>query len=487
MTRPRHHLVAPMLVLASVLVMSACGTRLDHQEVVAAAGGGGVGSSATGGAADGTGGNGNPGGAGTTGTGAKGGSVTSGSTGAGGTAVSGATGGPTGTGATGGSSGGSGATTGATGSTAGGGDTTPVVLGQVGTFSGIVGASEGTAQAMTSVWVKWTNAHGGLAGHPIKLFSFDDGGDANKAKSIVKDLVESKKAAAILGAFVPLTVQSVAGYLDQAKVAAVGGDVTSPDWNRHPYLFSMGASSEALSVNIAQAMAQKGQKKAAVFYCAESASCSAAVTALDKGATKFGVDVVYKAQVSLAQPDFTAQCSQANSRGAQAIFVGAGGDDIIRAARDCRKIPNFKPALYGSGLAVTDALASDPNLEGLATTASVFPWMQSSTPAERDYQAAIKQYAPNLTPAGANAQAWASGQLLLAAVNALGSAAKSGPITPKLITQGLWKLKGETMGGLAPKLSFIQGKPAPLVTCTFFAQIVHSRWTAPDGDKLSCY
>jgi branched-chain amino acid transport system substrate-binding protein len=483
--RTRSSRVVAAVAMLPVLLLSACGNRLSHDEIVrAASGGGSAAGSGTGGAGS------TSGGAAV----ASSGGTDVGSAGSSGAPAVGSTG--SGAGATSGSgTGGTGTTSAATGGTGGaaadGGGAAatgaPVILGQVGTFSGLVGGSEGTAQAMTTAWVKWTNAHGGLAGHPIKFYTYDDGGSASKAQSVIKDLVENKHAVAIVGGFLPLTVQSVAPYADQHKIPVIGGDVTSPDWNQHPYLFPMGGSAEAVVVNLAQAMAGRGQKKAAAFYCAESASCAASVGTLQKGADKFGVDVVYKAQVSLASPDFTAQCSQASNAGAQAIFMSTGGDAIQRAARDCRKIPGFKPSFYTTALAVNESQASDPNLDGLSISSDVFPWMQSATPAERDYQAAIRQYVPNLTPAGANAQAWTSGQLLVAGVKALGAAAQSQPLTSALIAQGLWKLNGETMGGLAPKLHFLEGKPAPNVTCTYSAQIKGGKWIAPVGDKLLCY
>jgi hypothetical protein len=99
----------------------------------------------------------------------------------------------------------------------------------------------------------------------------------------------------------------------------------------------------------------------------------------------------------------------------------------------------------------------------------------------------MKTYAPDLPVVGANAQAWASGQLLAAAVNAMSSAAHDGPITSTMIAEGLWKLKNETLGGFAPRLNFVRGKPAPPANCTFFAQLSKGGWAAPYGEKQFCY
>src|SRR4051812_44217540 len=51
----------------------------------------------------------------------------------------------------------------------------PVVIGNIGTYSGVVGAIYGSGQAAVQVFAKWANARGGLNGHPIQIITGDDG------------------------------------------------------------------------------------------------------------------------------------------------------------------------------------------------------------------------------------------------------------------------------------------------------------------------
>src|SRR5271167_5139434 len=45
----------------------------------------------------------------------------------------------------------------------------PIVIGNVGTYSGYAGVTaEGTPEGLQA-WVDWTNAHGGISGHPVQL------------------------------------------------------------------------------------------------------------------------------------------------------------------------------------------------------------------------------------------------------------------------------------------------------------------------------
>lgn len=482
------------LAVVCLVCASACGTRIPHSQVIQAAEGpgGSVQSGQSSGSSDGSGTN-----LSQTGTQSSGGSdaAPAGGGSSGAQTAAGSGNGSSG-GSTNGSSGGSSTdgptATGQSGGTPGGGtssasgDHTPVVLGQVGTFSGVVGLAEGAGQPAMQVWAQWVNAHGGLAGHPVQLYSYDDNGSPSQAQADVQQLVQSKHAVALVGAFLPLTISAVEGYVDSNKVPVVGGDVVTPDWNQYPYLFPEGASASSLTFGTAQAMKARGQRKVAVWYCQESTACAYADSQFVAAAAKFGLTIVDQEKISLAQPDFTEQCLSANQKGAQAIFVGADGATVGRVARDCVQ-QGYHPGYYTSALAVTNDQASDPNLNGLTVTSAVFPWMEDSTPAEQQYQGAIRQYDPSLTPSGAAAEAWTSGMTLVAAVDALGALATHGPLTSALIAEGLWKLNHATMGGLSPGVTFLAGHPAPQQTCTGLAEIQNGRWTAPQGNTYTCF
>ena len=76
-----------------------------------------------------------------------------------------------------------------------------------------------------------------------------------------------------------------------------------------------------------------------------------------------------------------------------------------------------------------------------------FPWTDSDTPAQAAYQLAMKTYAPGLAGSASTAAEWASGMLATAADQFLGSA----PTSAQFL-QGLWSIKNNDLGGLAPPL-----------------------------------
>lgn len=114
----------------------------------------------------------------------------------------------------------------------------PVMLGQVGTFSGLAGPIAGDGLAAMAVWAKEVNARGGLACHPVTLLVRDDGGDPARAAAAVQDLV-GRGVVAFVG---NITALSQPGFLPEIRKSctpAIGIDF-GPEWGTEPCLFPQG-------------------------------------------------------------------------------------------------------------------------------------------------------------------------------------------------------------------------------------------------------
>lgn len=472
-----------MLALLSVLALitAACGTRESHDAVVAAAGGGGTAGPGGTGAGTTTG---TTGVVGTTtgGTTTNGGTTTGGTT-TGGTIASTTTGATT-TGTTTGTA--TGATAGTTGTTASG-DTTPVVICQVGHFSGIASPPMGNAQPALVSWVRWTNAHGGLAGHPIVLDSKDDTMDPNRAQQIVQNCVENEHAVALVAAMVPATVDSFANYVERKKIPVIGGDGVTKTWFTNPDFFPQGISQTGTANGMVRIMLNAHKKHAGIIYCTENVACSQGKDYFQQAAKQQGLDASHTYQVTLANPSFTSQCSLMERAHLDAIYITLDGPSASRLARDCNAI-DYHPFYVTGGLALdADDAAADTNLDGLTITTSIFPWMTSTTPGARDFHKALSTYAPDINPTESAAMAWTAGTLLAKALDNVGAAARNGPITNTMILKGLHMVHHENLGGLVMgQLNFRVGKPVVPDVCWGVAQIRNKRWIAPQGAKGSC-
>lgn len=357
-----------------------------------------------------------------------------------------------------------------------------IVIGQVGEFSGIAGQAQGPGRTGLQAWAKFVNSRGGVAGHPIQLIVRDSGGDASRTASMAKELVESNGAVAIVGAFVALSFGGLKSYAQPAGIPVIGGDGTDAGWFENSNFFSAGTTQSSLNLGYANELVKLGAPKIALFYCVELVACSQNNTELQKGAASQGAELVYSTQVSVTTLNFQPQCTNAMNAGTQGIYMIGDAGMVTRMARDCRQV-GFKGPIVVPTIGISNRMETDPNLQGLSSLAFNFPWMDTSTQGGKDFQAAMKTYAPGAELNGSAAQAWAAGSLFAEAVAKIPAGSE---VTPDSLKKGLYAISGTTLGGMAPKLIFKPNQPAEKTRCYFLARIVNNAWTAPQGSKTSC-
>lgn len=366
----------------------------------------------------------------------------------------------------------------------------PVVVGQVGSFSGVLGPVNAGAKTGLQVWAKAINAQGGIACHPVTVVAADDGADPSKTQAAVQDLVQNKHAVAILGSFVQLSYAGLKSGIESQNVPAIGGDLADPNWNASRMAFPQGANIRAQVIGAYKQAAEQGRKKMALLYCVESSVCSNVkkVTIDEHGAEQAGATVVYSAQVSLTQSDFTAQCQNAKNAGADVIAAAVDGSASIRIARSCSAL-NYHPVFATATSTMGASQAQDPGLKAntIVIASSVAPWSNNDNAAQAAYQTAMKTYA-NGTPTDASSIiAWVSGQLFAAAINKLGDEAVNKPITSALVLKGLGLIKKETLGGLIPPLSFSPGQANTQEgRCVYYVLLTQKGWSGPRKSNPVC-
>jgi ABC-type branched-subunit amino acid transport system substrate-binding protein len=367
----------------------------------------------------------------------------------------------------------------------------PVVIGQVGAFSGLVGANNQGAVRTLPVWVRDVNARGGLGCHPVTLYQKDTASDPARSEAAVKEMVESKNAVALVANYAPLDVQGFRKGVEEEHIAAVGGDQVTPDWHKSPELFPVGGNERAQFAGSVKALGAKGVKRIAIFYCIESTACTAFRDTLDRDgyAKKFGMSIVYESQISLTQNDFTSVCQSAKTAGAQAIVFAGDAGGVSRTARSCNTVGLTVPIAITASQATFDP--NDQNLQRatVSMAAPVFPFTQGGdNAAEKDFLAAIARYNPSATIDAASALTWSSAKMLERAVALLGPSVQSGPLTRDLIHKGLGLVKNETLGGLIPPTSYTFGQAQAAENFCFAPMAFGSpgRFSAPQGTRFSC-
>jgi branched-chain amino acid transport system substrate-binding protein len=358
-----------------------------------------------------------------------------------------------------------------------------VTIGNLGTYSGVIGAIPQQAQGALYVWANYINSCGGLDGHRVKVVSRDDGGDPSVAISDEQQMVQQDHVIAFVGDFVPIDGQQADSYLEQAKVPAIGGDGVNPIYYTGAMWFPVTTQIDNLALASVKLAVKAGKSKLAILYCVEVPTvCSQLDSYVHNHAQSVGANDVLDSAISLTQPSFAAQCQQAQGLGATVVMTFSDSASLKRAADDCASSLNYHPQWITISLAANTLLQSDPALQNLMVPEGSFTWVDNSTPAEQLYHAQMAKYAPSEAQNGTTSEVWASA--MLATVAARGHLGASP--TPAAMLQGLYSVQNNNLGGLTPPLSFHSGGPPNPISCYFAAQVINFKWTAPAGNALQC-
>jgi branched-chain amino acid transport system substrate-binding protein len=326
------------------------------------------------------------------------------------------------------------------------------------------------------------NDSGGLDGHPIRMIVGDAGGDPARALSLARDMVENKGAVAFMGTLMVFSGYGPRDYLEERKIPIIGGDGTTAVWNQSPMYFPSAAGFPSITLGAVKGLVDLGKKKIALFHCVEAEQCKTWHDTAVAKAPALGAQIVYEAQVSLAQPDFTAECIQAQRSGADGLMTGMDGPSIVRFARSCSQ-QGYRPQYMTASLAVIDSISKDPNLDGLIAPQGVFPYIATDLPAQKIFRATMAKYAPDVQMSPAVAQVWTGGLLLAEVAKKL----PDDKVGPADFFPGLYAIKNHTLSGLVGPLTFNEGRPASEVRCVFFIRVADGRWAAPDASKQFCF
>jgi branched-chain amino acid transport system substrate-binding protein len=224
-------------------------------------------------------------------------------------------------------------------------------------------------------------------------------------------------------------------------------------------------------------------KKVAFLWIREG---GAAITQIENPqfysyAAKAGLDIVYKAEVSIAQPDFTSEALQARQAGAQVVVFLSDYPSGIRFARSAHN-QGWHPPIVGPWNWYVTQLPGGADSDGFITQSSlVTPYSIASQ--MKPYLDAVNRYEPGAPTGGIGADGWAAGKLLEAIAPSLGDHP-----TRADIFKGLYSLRGETLGGIVPPLTFPQGPHDKVNLCTL--PVVWSakegKWNAPIPNTYFC-
>lgn len=360
----------------------------------------------------------------------------------------------------------------------------PVRIGFVGTLSGPAGVNIGPIRDGVQVWVNYINDRGGVRGHPVDLVVADDRGDSARHRSLVQQLVEERGVQAFVGNADVLLGPVSVDYLARAGVPRIGGD-TGGDWMySNPLVFPQASSGlpllQAGFASVAERAVANDTRRIAVIACQEAQVCRDGQRFYPELAPVYGVEIVYHATTSIAQPDFTAECLNAQRQGAQIMIVLLDANSINRVAASCAR-QGFHPTYAWNASLTVDSQKDNPELDGALIGMNVAPWTDPSTPALREFREAMATYLPSRDPNAGHITGWTAAVLF-----GRGAANLPEPPTSSAIIKGLQALRNDDLGGLTHPLTFTAGRNAPRVVCWFAVRITDGRFVADNAGERRC-
>lgn len=361
----------------------------------------------------------------------------------------------------------------------------PIVVGSIGSYSGSEAGSLGAADATIRAWQDYTNATGGINGHPVKVIVEDDQGNPTLAAQLVKQLVEQDHVQALVGNTSTVT-ESFAKYVLAKHVPVIGSAEFQQDYTTNPMFFATGTQAVMFDYGLLVEAKAAGVKSVGVLPCAEVAACALGAKLIGGLSQIVGLKVPYVQQITVSQPSYQAQCLAAKSKGVDGLTIVENAATVLNVANQCNQ-QGYAPKELNVSATTGQSWEHQSAMDGTITTQSNPVLADTSIPALRTFHQALTKYAPGVSTGPQyneiDVSVWAGGQAFKLAAQR----AKLTPTsTPADVLRGLYTFKHETVGGLAPPLTYTPGKPA-FITCWFAQEIKGGVFTPlTTGAKPHC-
>jgi len=258
-------------------------------------------------------------------------------------------------------------------------------------------------QKTLEMYVERLNAGGGVLGRKLQLVSYDDGGDAEKARTFAKRLIEQDKVDVIVGGSTTGTTMAVAPLVEQAGVPfiSLAGAVVIVEPVKK-WMFKTPHTDRMACEKIFVDMQSRKIGKIALISGAGGFDKSMRGECL-KVAGKYKIEVVADETYGAGDTDMTAQLTKIkNTAGVQAVLNAGFGQGPAIVTKNFRQVGITVPLYQSHGVASKEfiKLAGD-SAEGVRLPAAallVAETLPDSDPQKkvvvgykRDYEARYKQ------------------------------------------------------------------------------------------------
>ena len=312
----------------------------------------------------------------------------------------------------------------------GGGDSGPIQIGSSLPLTGEFSQPGQAAEQGYKVWQKMVNDSGGLLGRDVELVIKDDASNQNTIVADYNALISQDKVDLLLGTFsslLNLPASAVAERNQMLYVEPAGG---SPEMFTRDFrylFFAQQATADKQGKVFAEWIAslpENERPKTAAYPTLDDPFAAPNVAGIQEILEGAGVETVYEETYAIDTKNFDTIVSAMKAADPDLVVHGAQFEDGIGLTRSMLKA-NFTPDMFyetnapSFGAQYSDGVGIE-NTEGVLYAVSHSP--EAATPGNEEFVAAYQEMygGEGEVPEDA-ADAFATGQVLQAAVEAVGS------------------------------------------------------------------
>jgi branched-chain amino acid transport system substrate-binding protein len=245
---------------------------------------------------------------------------------------------------------------------------------RIGTFLSVTGPASflGDPELKTlEMYVEKINAEGGVLGRKVQLVSYDDSGDAEKARTFAKRLIEQDKVDIIVGgsttgttmAAVPLAEQAGTPFISLAGAVVIVEPVKK-------WVFKTPHTDRMACEKIFVDMQARKVTRAALISGSGGFDKSMRAECV-KVAPKYAIEIVADETYGATDTDVTAQLTKIKGGTAQAVLNAGFGQGPAIVTRNYRQVGLTLPLYQSHGVASREYIKlSGPAAEGVRLPAA---------------------------------------------------------------------------------------------------------------------
>jgi branched-chain amino acid transport system substrate-binding protein len=275
---------------------------------------------------------------------------------------------------------------------------------RIGSFLSVTGPAAflgDPEQKTLEMVIERINAEGGLLGRKLQLVVYDDGGDAEKARTFAKRLLEQDKVDVIVGGSTTGTTMAAVALVEAAAtpfISLAGAVVIVEPVKK--WVFKTPHTDRMACEKIFVDLQARKLGKVALISGSGGFDKSMRGECL-KVAPKYGIEVTADETYGATDNDMTAQLTKIRASGAQAVLNAGFGQGPAIVTRNYRQVGLTLPLYQSHGVASKEYVKlSGPAAEGVRLPAAALlvpdllpgsdPQKSVVTAYKRDYEARFK-------------------------------------------------------------------------------------------------